>query len=83
MNRLWSLVAIEVFVWLGLLLSTFLVSEVAFAIEFGNSTLVERMATQIVRAIVAGGIIFVWLFAWKKLTNMYFWRAIGRRRISA
>jgi hypothetical protein len=83
MSRLWSLAAIEVFVWLGLLLSTFLVSKVAFTIEFGFTTMVERIATQIVRAVVAGVIVFVWLFAWKKLTNLYFWRAIGRRKASA
>lgn len=80
MKRLLPLAAIEVFVWAMLLLCTLLISRVAFEITIGTGSLIDRIATQIVRVLVSGIIIIVWLFAWKKITDMYFWRTIGRRK---
>jgi len=73
------LVAIEVFVWLILLLSTFLVAKVAFSINFGNATIIERIATQVMRNFLAGAIVLVWLLVWKKVTDSYLLRALGRQ----
>jgi len=83
MNRVLPLVAIEIFVWLGLLLSTFLISKVVYTIDFGNGTIFERIVTQTTRVVVSGSIILVWLFAWKNLTNRYLWRALSRRKATA
>lgn len=80
MKRLLPLAAIEVFVWAMLLLCTLLISRVAFEIIIGTGSLIDRIATQIVRVLVSGIIIFVWLFVWKKITDRYFWRTIARRK---
>lgn len=80
MKRLLSLAAIEIFVWAMLLLCTLLISRVAFEIVIGTGSLIDRIATQIVRVLVSGTIILVWLFVWKKITDRYFWRTIARRK---
>jgi hypothetical protein len=83
MRCLIPLAAIEVFVWSILLLSTFLISKVAFAINLGNATLIQRVATQTARVVVSGAIILIWLLVWKRVTDTYFWRTISRRKASA
>jgi hypothetical protein len=80
LKRLLPLAAIEVFVWAMLLLCTLLISRVAFEIIIGTGSLIDRIATQIVRVLVSGIIILVWLFVWKKITDRYFWRTIARRK---
>jgi len=72
LRRLLALAAIEVFVWLILLASTFLISRVAFSITLGNASLLQRIATQVVRLLVSGIIAFSWLLIWKKVTD--FWK---------
>ena len=79
MRRLLPLAAIEVFVWLVLLLSTLLISKVAFAINFGNASITQRIATEATRVLISGIIILIWLLIWKKLTDFYFWRTVARR----
>jgi len=74
------LAAIEVLVWLILLLSTFLVSKFVFSINFGNTTLVQRVATGTARVVASGAIVLIWLLVWKKVTDTYFWRTIARRK---
>ena len=83
MRHLIPLAVIEVFVWLILLLSTFLISKFVFMINFGNVTLVQRVATETARVVVSGAIILIWLFVWKKVTDTYFWRTIARRKTTA
>jgi hypothetical protein len=80
LKRLLSLVAIEVFVWGTMLLSMLLISRVAFGIVIGTGDLAGRVTTQIARVLVSGTIVLVWLFAWKRITDLYFWRAVRRRR---
>lgn len=83
MRRLLALAAIEVFVWLILLASTFLISRAAFSISLGSASLLERIATQGARFIVSGIIALIWLLIWKKITDFYLWRTIARRRANA
>jgi len=83
MRHLIPLAAIEVFVWLILLLSTFLISKFVFSINFGNVTLVQRVATETARVVASGAIILIWLFVWKRVTDLYFWRTIARRKPTA
>ncbi|MGA8857659.1 MAG: hypothetical protein WB643_10895 [Candidatus Bathyarchaeia archaeon] len=78
MKRILPLAAIEVFVWLILLLCTLLISKFAFSINLGNATIVQRIATQVTRNSLAGVIVVIWLLVWKKVTNSYLWRALGR-----
>ncbi len=80
MKRLLTLVAIEVFVWTMMLLSMLLISRVAFGINIGTSSLAARITTQVARVLVSGTIVLVWLLVWKRITDLYFWRTIGRRR---
>jgi hypothetical protein len=80
LKRLLPLAAIEVFVWAILLLSTLLISRVAFEISIGTGTLLDRIATQTIRLLVSGIIISVWLLIWKKITDLYFWRTIAQRK---
>ena len=82
MKRLLPLAAIEVFVWLFLLGSTFVISKGAFAISFGTATLAERVATQTARVAVSGGLILIWLLAWKKVTDSYLTRTLSRKRVN-
>jgi hypothetical protein len=70
--------AMEVFVWGTMLLSMLLISRVAYEINLGTTSLAARIMTQVVRALLSGTIILVWLFAWKRITDAYFWRTIGR-----
>ncbi len=83
MRRLLPLAAIEVFVWSILLVSTLLISKVAFWVNIGNSTIMQRIATETARVLVSGIIILIWLFLWKKLVDFYLWRTIARRRVTA
>lgn len=83
MRRLLPLAAIEVFVWLVLLLSTLVISKVAFTINFGNTSITQRIATQTTRVLVSGVIVLIWLLIWKKLTDFYFWRTVARRMTTA
>jgi len=78
LKRILSLAAIEVFVWLILLLCTLLISKFAFSINLGNATIVQRIATQVTRNSLAGVIVVIWLLVWKKVTDSYLWRALGR-----
>jgi hypothetical protein len=80
MRRLLPLAAIVIFVWAMLLLCMFLISRVAFDFSIGAETLFDRIVTQIVRILVSGTIVLVWLFAWKKTTDLYFWRTIRRKK---
>ena len=83
MKNLLPLAAIEVFVWLVLLLSTLLISKIAFAIDFGNLDMAHRVATDVARVFASGLIVLIWLLVWKKLTDFYFWRTVQRRRASS
>lgn len=78
MKRILPLAAIEVFVWLILLLCTLLVSKFAFSINLGNATIVQRIATQVARNSLAGVIVVIWLLVWKKVADSYLWHALGR-----
>jgi len=57
----------------------FFISRVVFEISLGSDTLIDRIATQVVRITVSGTIILLWLITWKKITDRYFWRAIRRK----
>lgn len=78
MKRILPLASIEVFVWLILLMCTLLVSKLAFSINLGNATLMERIASQLVRNFLAGVIVIGWLVVWKRVTDSYLRRALGR-----
>jgi len=79
LRRFLSLAAIEVFVWLILLVCTFLISKVVFAISLGVETVVQRISTAVIRILMAGVIAVFWLVLWKKLTDFYFWRRVTRK----
>ncbi len=83
MKRFLSLAAIEILVWALLLLVTLLISRVAFEIDIGAGGLFDRIATQVVRVLVSGVIVVVWLFVWKRMTDAYFWRTISRRKTTS
>jgi hypothetical protein len=78
LKRLLPLAAIEVLVWALMLTVLLLISRVAYAINIGAGSLPDRIATQIVRTSVSVIIVVVWLLAWKKITDVHFWRAIAR-----
>ena len=80
MKRLLPLAAIEVFVWLFLLGSTYVISKGAFEISFGTATWTERVATQTARVTASGGLVLIWLLGWKKVTDSYLARTLSRRR---
>lgn len=83
MKRLGPLIAIEVFVWLVLMLSAFFISRVAFSINMGSATALERVATQVARNSLAGLTIIFWLLVWKKVTDLYLRRTLSRRAVTA
>jgi len=80
LKRLFPLAVVVIFVWAMLLLCMLLISRVAFEFSIGTETLFDRIVTQTVRVLLSGTIILVWLFVWKKVTDLYFWRTIGRKR---
>lgn len=79
MRRLFPLIAIVVFVWAMLLLSTLLIASIAFSITFGTKTTFEILATQIARNAFSAMIILIWLIVWKKVTDLYLWRNLTRK----
>jgi hypothetical protein len=83
LKRLIPLAVIEILVWALMLTVLFLISRVAFAITVGVGTLADRIATQIVRTSVSVVIVVAWLLAWKKITDLHFWRAIARSRTTS
>lgn len=78
MKRILPLAAIEIFVWAALVLCILIIGRFAFEISLGSATLVERIATQTVRLVISGAAVLLWLVSWKKITDRYFWRTIGR-----
>ena len=83
MKRILPLVAIEISVWLMLLAITFAISKIAFAIDFGTATLVDRIATQTARLSLSAALIVVWLVAWKRVADYYLARTLSRRLASS
>jgi hypothetical protein len=83
MKRILPLAAIEIFVWFVLLAVTFLISKVAIELSFGTTTLVARVATQIVRLLASGTLVLAWLAAWKKVADFYLSRALSRSGTNA
>ena len=83
MKRLLPLAAIEVLVWALMLVVMFLISRVAYAINVGVGTLPDRIATQVVRTALSVIIVVIWLLAWKKITDVHFWRAISGKRATS
>lgn len=77
------LMAIVVFVWAILLLSTLLISRIAFSITFGTQTAFQILATQIVRNGFSAMIMLIWLIVWKKVTDLYLWRTLTRKGATA
>jgi len=82
-KRLVPLAAIETFVWVLLLIVTFVISKGALEISFGTATLAARVATQIARVVASGTLVLVWLFGWKKVTDLYLSRTLSRQRTTA
>ncbi|MGD0424605.1 MAG: hypothetical protein ABSA92_14285 [Candidatus Bathyarchaeia archaeon] len=80
MKHLLPLAAIEIFVWAALIMCIVIIGRVAFEISLGTATLVERIATQTVRLVISSAAVLLWLVSWKKITERYFWRAIGRSK---
>lgn len=78
MKRILPLAAIEVFVWLILLIVTFLIAKEAVRIDFGMATLSGDIVTQIARLVVSGLLVLVWLLAWKKVADYYLARMLSR-----
>jgi len=78
LKRILPLAAIEIFVWAALIVCIVVISKVAFEISLGSATLVERIATQTIRLGVSTTAVLLWLVSWKKITEQYFWKAIGR-----
>jgi len=78
LKRILPLAAIEIFVWAALILCIVIIGRIVFEISFGTATLSERIATQIIRLGISSAAVLVWLVSWKKITERYFWRAIGR-----
>ena len=78
LNRILPLAAIEIFVWAALIVCVLVVGRIAFEISLGSATLGERIATQIVRLVISSTAVLLWLVSWKRITQRYFWRAIGR-----
>ena len=83
MKSLLPLAAIEGLVWALMLIVMFLISIVAFAINIGAGSLPDRIVTQVVRTSVSVIIVVIWLLAWKKITDVYFWRAIARKETTS
>ena len=81
MRSLLALAAVEVFVWLALLLSALFISKIAFAINLGTETVLSRVATETLRVVVSGAIVVLLLLAWKWMVDAYFWRTIARREV--
>jgi len=80
MKRVLSLAAIEIFVWFVLLTVTFLISRVAIELSFGTAPLIARIATQVLRLLVSGALVLVWLMAWKKVADLYLSKMLARHR---
>jgi len=78
MKRILPLAAIEIFVWIALILCIVIIGRFAFEISLGSATLMERIATQTVRLAISCAAVLLWLVSWKKVTERYFWRTIGR-----
>lgn len=82
MKHFLPLAIIEVFVWLILILSTLLISKIVFSINFGNATIMQRVATETARDGLSAATVLIWLFVWKKITDVYLWRTLGRNGAS-
>ena len=78
LKRLLPLIAIEIFVWVALIVVLVVITKVAFELSLGNATLGQRIATQTARLVISSAAVLVWLISWKKVTERHFWRTIGR-----
>jgi hypothetical protein len=80
LKRLLPLAGIEIFVWLVLLVVTFLISRGAGSISFGTSTLPRLAVTEVSRVLVSGVLVLIWLMSWKKVADIYLQKAISREK---
>jgi len=78
MKPLLPLAAIEIFVWVALIVCITVIGRAVFEITLG-ATLAERIATQTIRLVISSATVLLWLVSWKKITERYFWRAIRGR----
>jgi len=83
LKRLISLAAIELSVWLVLLITILAISKGAFSINFGTRTMIQLIATETSKVLVSGVLVLVWLVAWKKIADVYLRRELSRKRATA
>ncbi|MFH0847880.1 MAG: hypothetical protein V1857_00050 [archaeon] len=78
MNRLLSLVALVISVWLSLVFGLFIVLRVIF-----EMTLPWQGVTPLVLAILRVGLsaimVLGWLFGWQRIVQKYLWRSLTAR----
>ncbi len=77
-NRLISLCALVVLIWLSLLFGLFLVFRIVFesTVQWQESM---SLPIAIVRLGLSGLIALFWLFLWKKVAEIYLWNNLKSR----
>ena len=80
MKRLLPLAAIEIFVWLILLVITLVISKRAVSINFGTGTIIQRVVTEVSRVLASGVLVLIWLVSWKKVADIYLRKELTRER---
>jgi hypothetical protein len=83
MKRLLPLAAIEIFVWLILLITTLVISRGAFSISFGTATRIQLLVTEASRVLASGVLVLIWLVSWKKVADIYLQKELTRERVTA
>jgi glucan phosphoethanolaminetransferase (alkaline phosphatase superfamily) len=80
LKRLFPLAAIEIFVWLILLVIILIISKVAFLINFGTGTTIQLIVTEVSRVLASGVLVLIWLMSWKKVADIYLRKELSREK---
>jgi len=79
LNRLASLIALTVVVWLSIVFGLFIVFRVIFEISLPWQNMLAPAIIGVSRVILSAMVGIAWLLVWWKLANLYLWRKLKRR----
>jgi len=78
LGRVFTLIAIIVFVWFSLMFGLFIIVKYVLELSIPLSGVIGSALAGIIRVAAASSIAIFWLILWKKVAEFYFWRNIRK-----
>lgn len=81
MNRMATLSALVILVWLSLIFGLFIILKIVFELTLPWQELTP-VAVAVMRVCLSLILTVVWLFLWRRIAQIYLWRTLGSRHTS-